>query len=85
MRSIQKINNMRSHFYTGCHVKLKDNPNAVEIVYEILDINIYVDEKRTSILCDIRPIMNYPHPDGGYYSTNNIRESKVEELISVTY
>lgn len=75
---------MKSHFYLGSFVKLNNNPNAADIIYKIEDFNIYVDDSRTSIRFMLRPIKDFAHPEGGYYSTNNTLECKLDEVLSIS-
>lgn len=58
-------------------VKLVNNPNVVEIVYDIEDIEVYEDGK---VVFTIRPDKDYAIPDGGFYKTNHTREAKLSEI-----
>lgn len=59
----------------GTEVILKNNPNPVQVIFRIEE---EYDDKFT-----LRPIHDFPLPDGGYISKNTTREAKLEEFEEV--
>jgi len=59
----------------GTQVILKNNPNPVEVIFRI--------EEEYDGRYTLRPIDNFPLPDGGYISENTTREAKLEEFEEV--
>jgi hypothetical protein len=59
----------------GTQVILKNNPNPVEVIFEV--------EEEYDGRYTLRPIHDFPIPDGGFISKNNTREAKLEEFEEV--
>lgn len=72
------------NFYIGAKVKYKKdkNPNPVDVIYEITDINVFVspDAEKIKVLCFLKPIKDFPLTDGGFISKNNLTEVNVLQL-----
>jgi hypothetical protein len=69
------------HFYVSAKVKYKKNPNPVEVIYVINDINVYVRDGVVSVQCELQPDKDYPIPDSrGFISCTNTTEVNVLDL-----
>lgn len=68
------------NFHIGAKVKYKNNPNPVEVIYDVKDINVYVRDGKLTAYCEMSPDKDYPISEGGYISKNNTSEANVLEL-----
>jgi len=67
--------------YIGTKFKLKKNPNQVEVIYKAESFNVYYDNEKVKVYLMLRPIQDYPLPEGGYISKDNSREENILDLI----
>ncbi len=64
----------------GDKVTLEINPNPVEVVYEIIDIECFFSPN-LKVRATLQPIQNFPLPDGGYISKDSTREENILHLV----
>ncbi|MCX6217665.1 hypothetical protein [Spirosoma sp.] len=71
---------MKTNYFIGQSVVLAVNPNPVEVVYIIRDIQVYVEYTAVKAIAELEVARDYDLPDGGKITPGNRREENVLQL-----
>lgn len=75
---------MKTNFYIGQRVKISPNPNPVDIIYRIADLNVYVDGCNVKAIADLAVTQDYDLPSGGRIYAGQERQEDVMFLVPQT-